>query len=350
MAKLETLAELQVHLNAVYGEVNGELTSEDMLVRLDEASGYLFRTLKQTQVAETEKWLVKIFSWLVAFCNKNGVDIQTQLIRRYPTICPHCLEKQCICDLTHKQPRRHSSAKRQQELYSHADVVQSDITNKRVIPELDHFAEMLQEIFVSNNLKWRLNSAPFLMHLAEERAELIEAYRRFKLHQGTALGEMHLENVGSEAADVLAWLLSCWVQLYKNDQPSYNIQDTLIGIYKLGCPFCHAIPCGCTPDKRKGISIANRLGVNAETKEEILKIVQEELLQLISDIRANPEIASVADDLEDIRPEEMDKKTVSKKFDVALKRIKPVIGIGSDIAEIARKISRLMEIFDKVSF
>ncbi len=92
--------------------------------------------------------------------------------------------------------------------------------------EIREFQNKIREIYLARDTR-RGEDRTFLW-LLEEVGELIRSYRR---------GEK--ENLGSEMADVVAWLASVANLL------EIDLESEIMKKYPLRCPLCSSVPCVC---------------------------------------------------------------------------------------------------------
>jgi NTP pyrophosphatase (non-canonical NTP hydrolase) len=92
--------------------------------------------------------------------------------------------------------------------------------------EIQGFQKMIREIYLERDARRGVDQT-FLWFL-EEVGELIRSYRR---------GEA--ANLGSEMADVIAWLASVANLL------NVDLETELLKKYPLACPLCSSVPCKC---------------------------------------------------------------------------------------------------------
>ena len=62
-------------------------------------SRYLFRT---SDPDGSRDYLAKIFGWYCALANRLNVNLEDTLWKKYPGICPRCMEHVCVCERTPK--------------------------------------------------------------------------------------------------------------------------------------------------------------------------------------------------------------------------------------------------------
>ncbi len=92
--------------------------------------------------------------------------------------------------------------------------------------QIREFQKLIREIYLSRDAQ-RGADKTFLWFL-EEVGELVRAYRR---------GEE--DKVGSEMADVIAWLASVANLL------NIDLEEELVKKYPSLCPLCSSSPCTC---------------------------------------------------------------------------------------------------------
>jgi NTP pyrophosphatase (non-canonical NTP hydrolase) len=95
-----------------------------------------------------------------------------------------------------------------------------------VVVEVRAFQDLIRDIYFQRDL--RRGSDKTFLWLLEEVGELTRSYRR---------GES--EKIGSEMADVIAWLVSVANLL------NVDLESELMKKYSQVCPLCSSAPCTC---------------------------------------------------------------------------------------------------------
>jgi hypothetical protein len=167
----EQVSEIQAFLNSVYGKFNQELDVEVILARMlesiSEATSPFYLDDSYHSI------FVKTLSWYFAFCNRNDIDVQTCVLRRYPELCPKCISEICICERTYGfSPRAsHLGGKPEDSLSTRAGRL---LNEHKISPEtapvfdLNWFSKTLSEIYIVNLARWRVNRLYFPAKISEK--------------------------------------------------------------------------------------------------------------------------------------------------------------------------------------
>ncbi len=335
--KLETLHDFQEVLARIYVR-NEEFSVEEILVRLDENAGYLSKSIIDD--TDSERWLIRSISWLSALCNKLAIDLQRAVLVRFPNCCPYCLEANCICESTGRRPRRAlSTAKKQEELQQRFELLNTSIRNG-LVPTVDYVAGMLATIYSVNAAKWNLSKFLFAAKLAEERAEIIERYRRLKVAKMGPAREVILEQLQYEIADYLAWLINIW--RFAHAMPEYSIQEAIASRYLTGCPYCQSEPCKCLDSTRRGIrSDAEITPASNKYKENPLEEMKAQIALILEEIRKLPAVRDEASQLASVA-EKPDPQDILSKLDALNEKLKKADQLGVTATSLGKRITDLI--------
>ncbi len=330
----ESVRELQSELSKIYGEVNGRLSAPEILNRLDENAGYLAKnTIEERDVS---KWLSTSLAWLFALANKIEIDVQDAILRKYPGYCHYCLESHCICEMTFKSPR--AKVDRDEELRGKYLTLFNYLTNQRVSADLDFFSTTLAGMYPANVTRWRLNRYEILAKLAEERAEIIEAYRRWV----AGPSEPAKQAIQEEIADYFCWLIVIWYLSYRAKE-GYSIQEAFCSQFRLGCPYCNAMICRCEPTLQMGVRSDSQLSASNTYEPDSIRKLQAEVAKLVQLMQTRPEITpDIPKKLEDIKPESS-KKEISATLAEVQKSLGAIEKSTDSVRNMATMVQKLFE-------
>ena len=250
----------QKYLGDLYSQINKRRDFEDLYSYLDRTSGYLGKAIvKKNQ--DDKKFILPI-SWLFSLSTKLEINLQDSFIKKYPTLCPYCLETECVCLKTDKRPLRDIPVFKMREIM---DSQYETIINTVDTYNLDRAVKNIVGIFNVNETIWRF-AGPWhhIAKIHEEIAEIQEAY------VGFVKKEKLLDNVAEEIADVFAWILGAWAITY----PGQSLDDGFIDYYhSKDCPLCGKFPCDCKPFDSRFDSLIDMKQID-NVKEE-LKLLAE---------------------------------------------------------------------------
>ncbi len=290
--KPTSILEFQDYFNNLYGALNGERSWQDIYGYLSRTTGYLTRsTLKKKPEIQD---FCRAVSWLFALANKLDVNLQESLFKKYPGICPYCLEATCCCIRTEKKPLKdYPPYKIIEERNAKYDAI-SRFGNK----DFKEAVNVLSKIYTANDSIWHF-SGPWMTcsKLFEEVAELHEAISKYLVEEKKKV------NVNQEFADVLAWLLTAWNSCFRGK----SLDDELISYFYQDCPVCLQFPCVCkTSDSRiQGLVDAKKFSELRSLFEDLEHLTPDakgELEDLIISLRS----------VEDTQDEATANATVSK--------------------------------------
>ena len=214
----------QEYLAGLYSRINTKRSFENIYGYVHRTIGHFGKTIDSESTAPED--FVLPISWIFSLATKLNVKLQDAVLRKYPGICPYCLESICVCYRTKKQPlvpiplykvKEEKSAKRQIMALS------SKVYN------LEAISLLIRDIYTVNEVIW-LTAGPWrhIAKLSEELAEIHEAHGSYRKN------EKPLSSVADEVADIFAWMLGAWGIMYSNK----SLDDLFVSYYYSGCPVC----------------------------------------------------------------------------------------------------------------
>lgn len=238
----QTVDDFQRYFEGMYGDINSQRSWHEIYGYLARTSGYLSRRM----VKGTPQYqdFIRPITWLFALASKLDISLQTAFMKKFPEICPYCVENICKCHVTNKKPLDSNMPpyKIRETRESWYGIFQ------RTSPSFENFVKNIDTIYPGNRIVWNYNGSWMSStKLFEEVAELQEAIAKLLVSRKTK------ESVEEEFADVLAWLLSAWVCEY----PEVSLTEQLIDYFYNGCPVCLKDTCKCETDDARIQSIVD---------------------------------------------------------------------------------------------
>ncbi len=187
---------------------------------------YVTQILKAVRKEKTENagyWISMGFSWSLALANRLHINLDEEMWKRFPGVCPYCVDARCTC--------KERAASRQVVSINPSHIIKPST--------LFSFQKMFAGIYPDNTLQ---DSA---MHLAEEAGEVDEAVEHF---MGTH-DQRLFEAIAIELVDVITHLFAVATGL------QLDLACEMEKYFNEGCLKCHRTPCGC------GFTIANSVSV-----------------------------------------------------------------------------------------
>jgi hypothetical protein len=274
--KLESISEYQQYFESLYGKLNQDKNWFEIYGFLSRTSGYLTRSILRKSVKSQD--FARSISWLFALASKLDVSLETSFYKKFPGICPYCIERTCCCFRTNKAPLKYRPPHKLIEERR----VQFDIVKRRENKDLDSALENISDIYPNNEVVWHF-AGPWMncAKLFEEIAELHEAICKYKS------GEKSKDNVEDEFADVFAWILSAWVSSNKNK----SLDDEFISYFYKGCPVCKSLPCSCAENSSRiqglvDVEKFKELRVLFEELEVLSPNAKDDLSELITSLKS----------------------------------------------------------------
>lgn len=238
--KEQSLNEWVLMLDAMYGGAqNYAKTPYEIHVHLSEVCGIFAKhSFKKRDIVEAKKFLPKIFSWAVALhrkVNPSSPDLESVILRKFPSLCPYCLKKPCLCWKGEKPTLNDGQLR--DAFYNRAFAMRRSVNDFQIM-----FREIYAESWVRNSDKelrpdeiWQ----KLFIRMIEELAEVAEAIRFHHLYP---------ENFENELADFFAWWFALTSTLSAPDDATIILaEDLLWDAYPGHCPDCLMLPCLCRP-------------------------------------------------------------------------------------------------------
>ncbi|MFH2026608.1 MAG: toll/interleukin-1 receptor domain-containing protein [bacterium] len=221
----------QTYINDLYSEINAKRDFADLYGYLHRNVGYLGKSIESDE-NDPSKFILPI-SWLFSLASKLNINILEAFIKKFPGICPYCLESQCVCYRTNKKPLKPMSA---YEIETEIFFKWQEVSKSLVDFNLESAVKFIAKIYPDNFIVWI--SAGYQTHILkihQEMTEIHEAYSNF------INKKKPINAVMDEIADVFAWILAAWVIKYPKD----SIDWVFIDYYVNDCPVCRKAPCKC---------------------------------------------------------------------------------------------------------
>lgn len=212
-----TLGGLQKQNEDIYGKQNRKNYSEPwrIIFRIMAYLGMVHKTVRREKTLTLSHHLCMGFSWSLALANNLQIDLETEVWKKFPGVCPYCGLLPCSpsCNTKERPADR-----------IHGIAIQE--SQQKTFRELQ---TMLREIYPNNVAK---SSAG---HMLEELCEVAQAIDHWKGRHEDQL----FQRIVTESVDVLTHLCavaSC------ND---LDLAEDMGKIFGNGCPRCRHLECDC---------------------------------------------------------------------------------------------------------
>lgn len=218
-----SLQDVQMHLLGVFGKNNKKLTVWMIHAFLTARATSLLATIQKRDFDIARIQLVQIFGWIAGIANHHhvNVDLQKNLRRHFPGICPSCGEAICDCKLG-RLPER---------------IPQAILDEREANLPSVNMQWMLCNIFLDNTLE--VSVAHLLAEIGELGQEIVRASLIDETHPKYGARSGFL----LELADVVAHLCAVSSLL---DQ---NLADDVLKYFADGCVVCGYKQCKCLMHK-----------------------------------------------------------------------------------------------------
>ncbi len=214
-----SLIEVQNHNDTVYREVNDRhYSAEKMFARLHRHITHILKAVRKHEWEKREEayenimyHLCMAFSWSLAMLNRYHINLSDDMWRRFPGVCPYCLEAPCACKQRPTERQKLVGKTRGKQPVSLRD---------------------WQEMFARVYPNVVLVSA---IHLAEEAGEVNEA---LQAHSATHRDDCFWKII-EELVDAITNIFSVANCL------RLDLAAGMAEYFSDGCPRCQRSPCEC---------------------------------------------------------------------------------------------------------
>lgn len=214
-----SLLDAQVHLLGVFEKNNKKLGVWMLYMYLTARATSLLATIQKRDFGTARIQLVQIFGWVAAIANHHGVnvDLNKNLRRHFPGICPSCGESICDCSMG-RLPKR---------------IPQATLDEREAkLPQVN-MQWLLLNIFPDNTLE--VSVAHLLAEIGELGQEIVRASLENKNHPKYSSRPGFL----LELADVTAHLCAI------SNLLEQNLADEVLTYFANGCVECGYAQCKC---------------------------------------------------------------------------------------------------------
>jgi NTP pyrophosphatase (non-canonical NTP hydrolase) len=210
----DSLKMFQKHLRKMYQITNDRLyLTPEIVILLQKSTTTLLKAVRKGNETSLRISLPLSFGWLCAVGNRMHIDLEGELFRYFPEVCPYC--GRCPC---------------QRELHNSGGRKRFNLSQSSSSKGLSDCQLMLAKIYPNNTL---IDSA---QHLVEEVSEVAVALYQFT---GTHKEE-YLNMIALELIDVFAHL--CAVATCSG----IDLAESVTKMFGSGCPNCNRHVCVCT--------------------------------------------------------------------------------------------------------
>jgi NTP pyrophosphatase (non-canonical NTP hydrolase) len=92
------IREFQKMIRELYYERDSKRGKEKTMLWLVEEVGELAESIRKNDLESIGEEIADVFAWLVSVANLYGIDLEKEVLKKYPGYCIRCGEKPCRCD------------------------------------------------------------------------------------------------------------------------------------------------------------------------------------------------------------------------------------------------------------
>jgi NTP pyrophosphatase (non-canonical NTP hydrolase) len=92
-----TIKDWQNMFHKIYGRINKMSWTIQIWLHFHEELGELSKEFRLNNETKMKEEFADCFAWLMALCNKLGVDLSEITWEVYPGVCSHCKKEKCEC-------------------------------------------------------------------------------------------------------------------------------------------------------------------------------------------------------------------------------------------------------------
>lgn len=209
-----TVGEYQRMFASIYTRANKRYSDDRLFLRLIKEISIVMELARKDEREKQPEQLARTYSWLNAFANRLGVDLQEALWHKYPNVCAYCMRpKDCSCAI------------------EHPDIPDKDAVLRRLRrdrskePKLlkDH-QELHRQLYGKQNR--RILPINIAAHLSEEVGEMCDDY--ISGNRG---------RLESEMVDAISWIFALANYLM------IDMAEKIWEQYPYECEKCHETVC-----------------------------------------------------------------------------------------------------------
>lgn len=214
--RTDSIADLQRLNMLVYGIPTDRFYSlENQLTQVQRFAMRTLKGIRKGDATAIRHNLTISVSWLLSIANRIHIDVEEEVWKRFPSVCPYCASKTCICAAVKPTSRKKVTT-----------------IGKKKPSSLQAFQEMFRIMYPPE--KRTLPDAG--IHFAEEVGEVSEAIHNY-------LGQ-HIDKQFDEIKLEIADLISNMFATANSSGIDLSIEFEKM--YRKGCHVCHKIPCTCS--------------------------------------------------------------------------------------------------------
>jgi NTP pyrophosphatase (non-canonical NTP hydrolase) len=221
----DTIADFQRFVQDVYSLNNDRLYSTyDLMIQVQRFMMRALKGIRKNNSVMLKTNLLVALSWFMSLCNREHVDIEEELWKRFPDVCSYCAHKPCACKKL--KPTFRIKTKPDQNLRPKT---------------MREFQRMHEEIYPSSERT--IFEAG--VHAAEEVGEIAEAvHNHLNQHKDKLFEEVRLE---------LADFISCLFDVANST--GMDIAHEFATMAGNNCYVCHQAPCACSYEEVMGFKV-----------------------------------------------------------------------------------------------
>lgn len=224
----------QTYIESLYAEINTNRDFADIYGYLHRNIGFLGKSI-ELGIDDHSKFILPI-SWLFSLATKLNISILEAFIKKFPGICPYCLESHCMCYKTNKKPPKPMSAYDIEQKMNEMWFKWEEVIHGTEVFGLNKAVEFITAIYPYNEVAWK--SAKYHAHMLKIHQEMTEIHEAYGYYQND---KKPINAVMDEIADVFAWILSAWAIKHPED----SLDRAFTDYYLHDCPVCGKAPCKC---------------------------------------------------------------------------------------------------------
>ncbi len=237
----------QNYIADLYQGINKRRSFSDVYGYVDRNIGYLGKSIEFDQNDKSK--FILLLSWFFSLSTFVEINALEAIVKKFPGICPYCLQSTCICYRTNKKPPTPLYAfEIKQYIEREIDYHWTDAEGGYKKFNLDETIKYIADIYPSNEVVWK--SSGYQSHLLKIHQELAEIHEAYSYLQKKVKPK---DAVREEIGDVFAWILGAWAIKY----PKESMDKAFIDYYINGCPVCGKFPCACDLEDSRSATLLN---------------------------------------------------------------------------------------------
>lgn len=322
---MPSIAFWQKRLAEIYPNSDAQKTPDYLMAHLYTSCSELCRILLRDEYDPArDQFVIRAFTWMIALANYFKLNLEDDLIRRYPGVCNYCLYGPCRCDQTGKIAlNKYGNRISDDEIAFELEIKYRAVRTAGEF-SFDNLVDRVSAIYPGNRTLLKKNGQAYVAgKMLEEGGEVHRSYSGYLRGAGEA------KCVGNELADLSGWVVSCW----DVEHGKKSLDAEFSRMFIEGCPTCSSPVCACPT-----YSITR-------DQEEAIRAIAVELRKLQKIIKNDSAVDEAVDAAESAvaEPTADKRRSMLDKVDGAIRGVKQMNDGSDAVLAISKRVTNAAE-------